>query len=137
MCGPSRNSATGGTARRSGSYQAGGRQGAEQPTLIGPTAPRLTTSSLGWWAAASRQAPRCTPLIFVIALACGLGQCDWSPSRQRCGKTTTRVSRRPTACNQTASADTKRHQTPRSEALSQHHCWSFDGRTCFTRRGPG
>jgi hypothetical protein len=37
MCGPSRNSATGGTARRSGSYQAGGRQGARRPQLIGGT----------------------------------------------------------------------------------------------------
>jgi hypothetical protein len=48
------------------------RAPSSQPSS-GPTAPRLTTSSLGWWAAASRQAPRCTPLIFVIALAYGLG----------------------------------------------------------------
>jgi hypothetical protein len=35
-------------------YEAGGRQGAEQPTLIGPPAPRPTTSPLTRWAAALR-----------------------------------------------------------------------------------
>ena len=71
MRGPSRTPQQEALRWGSGSYQAGGRQGAEQPTLIGPTAPRLTTSSLGWWAAASRQAPRRTPLTFVVALAYG------------------------------------------------------------------
>jgi hypothetical protein len=47
MHGPNAKTAREALRCGSGGCEAGGRQGAEQPTLIGPTAPRLTTSSLG------------------------------------------------------------------------------------------
>jgi hypothetical protein len=40
------------------------------------------------------------------------------------------ANRRRTPCNQTTLADTQRHQTRRSEALSKHCWWSGDGDAC-------
>jgi hypothetical protein len=41
------------------------------------------------------------------------------------------ANRRRTACNQTAATDTQQQQAPRSEAGSNHCCWSRGGDACF------
>src|SRR4029453_6719470 len=43
------------------------------------------------------------------------------------------ANRRRTPCNETAVADTRRQQTPRSEALSKHCRWSRDGDACVPK----
>jgi hypothetical protein len=117
----------------SGGCEAGGRQGAEQPTLIGPhsTTPdhqlarmvgRGLTPGSPLHAADLRHRSGVRIGCNVTGLRTGNVAEDHNPSEQA-------ANRRPTSCNQTASADTKRHQTPRSKATSQHHSWSSDGRT--------
>jgi hypothetical protein len=109
-------------------YEAGGRQGAEQPTLTGPPAPRPTTSPLTWWAAALRPS---SPLHAAdlrhrsgVRMRCkvaGLrpGNVAERPQAERAGGGQ--------AANVLQPDSISRHQTtktPSSEVLSQRYCWS-------------
>jgi hypothetical protein len=59
---------------------------------------------------------------------------SWVTADEVCGgnpATQQAANRRRTPYNKAAPTDTQQHQTPSSEPLSQHHCCSQSGRTCF------